>query len=298
MLPNGLRQVIKNAKSNYNDQKRASYLASTSKRIDICSTQFAHNFHLSKICSIEGATCLEIGAGRVLTHALVCYLLGAEKVIATDIFPYAQPSSIPLALKTAVESIPRDILAPFSDHSLIRKRYEKVLSISRFDFDSLKKLGIDYVSPLNFAVEKMSMSVDFIYSFSVLEHVFCDDIDFLLANLFDNLKDGGKMINNIHLEDHKDFRNAPFEFLGISGKQYTKKNESVRGNRIRCSVWRKKFFDIEGAETDFFYSYSRTDKKIPEFIDPSLSYSDEDDLRVSHIGVCSTKNKDYQKNQI
>lgn len=101
------------------------------------------------------------------------------------------------------------------------------------------------------------------------------------------------MIHNIHLEDHKDFRNAPFEFLGISGKQYTKKNESVRGNRIRCSVWRKKIFDIEGAETYFFYSYSRTDKKIPEFIDPSLSYSDEDDLRVSHIGVCSTKNKDY-----
>jgi cyclopropane fatty-acyl-phospholipid synthase-like methyltransferase len=265
------------------------HLASSSKRIDICSAQFAHIFHLSKHPSIEGKTCLEIGAGWVLTHALVCYLLGAKKIIATDIVPYAFPDVIPLALKDSIASIPRDILAPFSDHSHIRERFNRLLSISKFSFDTLKEFGIEYQSPIDFSTEKVSLSFDFIYSNSVLEHIYIDDIPVLLNNLIEILNKGGAMIHCIHLEDHKDTNRDPFDFLTIPGDQYTRKLQSERGNRIRCSEWRRIFGGLEGTTTDFIYSYARLDKALPKSIDRSISYDDEHDLRTSHIGVYTRK---------
>jgi hypothetical protein len=97
------------------------------------------------------------------------------------------------------------------------------------------------------------------------------------------------MINCIHLEDHKDIDACPFDFLKIPENQYTRKLQSERGNRIRCSEWRRIFANIEGTNTDFIYSYSRLDKALPETIDPSISYYDKLDLRTSHIGVYTRK---------
>ncbi|MBE8233073.1 MAG: hypothetical protein HAW67_05000, partial [Endozoicomonadaceae bacterium] len=151
VLPSTLKKKLR--QSNYYTHKTAIHLASTSKRIDICAAQFANIFHLSKHASIEGKTCLEIGSGWVLTHALVCYLLGAKKVIATDIAPFAQPDTLFFALKNTIASIPRDILSPFSNHADIRERFNKLLSISHFNFETLEELGIEYRSPVDFAVE-------------------------------------------------------------------------------------------------------------------------------------------------
>lgn len=287
LLPNTLKQKVR--QSNYYTHRTAVRLASSSKRIDICTAQFAHIFHLSTLSSIEGKTCLEIGAGWVLSHALVCYLLGAKRVIATDIVPCAWPDTLSFALRNAIASIPRDILAPFSDHSRIRERFNRLLSISQFSFDTLKEFGIEYQSPVDFAAEKVNTPVDFIYSNSVLEHVPNDDVPALLNNLVESLNQGGTMIHCIHLEDHKNINRYPFDFLNITEKQYTRKLQSERGNRIRCSEWRRIFGDIEGTNTDFIYSYSRLDKALPESIDPSISYCDEHDLRTSHIGVYTRK---------
>ena len=285
ILPNALKQKIRQSKSNYETHRSAIRLASSSKRIDICAAQFAHNFHLSKHPSIEGKICLEIGAGWVLTHAVVCYLLGAKRVIATDIVPCARPDTISLALRDAIAYMPRDILAPFSDHSRIRERFNRLLSISQFSFDTLKELGIEYQSPLDFATEKVNTPVDFIYSYSVLEHVPHDDVPALLNNLVESLNQGGTMIHCIHLEDHKDINSYPFDFLNIPENQYTRKLQSDRGNRIRFSQWRMLFGNLKGTNTDFIYSYSRQDKAIPESIDRSISYHDSQDLRTSHMGV-------------
>lgn len=287
LLPNSLKARVR--QSNCDAHSSAVRLASSSKRIDICSAQFAHIFHLAKHPSIEGKTCLEVGAGWVLTHALVCYLLGAKRVIATDITPCAQPEIISLALEGAIASIPRDILAPFSDHSRIRERLDKLLSISHFSFDTLRKLGIEYQSPIDFAVEKVNTPVDFIYSNAVLEHVPYDDVPALLNNLLKSLNQGGTMIHCIHLEDHVDINRRPFDFLSIPKSQYTREIQSERGNRIRCSEWKKYFGDLKGASSDFIYSYQRLDKDLPKTIDPSISYYDEYDLRTSHIGVYTRK---------
>lgn len=265
-------------------------MASSSKRIDICAAQFAHVFHLAKHPPLEGKVCAEVGAGWVLSHALVCYLLGAKKVIATDIRPNAYPECIPFALKEAIAYIPRDVLAPFSDHSLIRERYNRLLSVTRFSFDILKEdFGIEYLSPINFASEKLNAPVDFIYSSSVLEHVPHEDVSVLLENLGDSLNPGGTMIHCIHMEDHKDINGNPFEFLKIPGAEYPRNLQSNRGNRIRASEWRNLFDNLKGYESDFIYNYSRLDKPLPESIDASIRYIDEADLRLSHIGVYTRK---------
>ena len=289
LLPDVLKQKIQ--QSNYVKRRSAIRLASSLKRIDICSAQFAHIFHLSKHSSLEGKTCLEVGAGWVLTHALVCYLLGARRVIATDIIPFARPDAIPFALKNAIASLTRDVLAPFSDHTRIRERFNKLLSISHFSFDTLKELGIEYHSPIDFATEKLDIPIDFIYSHSVLEHVPYDDVQAILNNLVESLNQDGSMIHCIHLEDHKDLLRYPFDFLSIAANRYPQKLQSSRGNRIRSSEWEKIFSDIQGANTDFIYSYSRLDKALPNTIDPSISYYDEHDLRTSHIGVYTRKEK-------
>ena len=291
LLPNALKKKIK--ESNYYTHrttvKRATGLALASKRIDLCSAQIAHIFHLAKIPSVEGKVCLEIGSGWVLTHALVLYLLGAKKVIATDVVPIAQPNVLQLALRDATAYIPRDMLAPFSSHSGIRERYNRLLSISEFSFDALKQLGIEYQSPIDFSVEKISTPVDFIYSGSVLEHVPIDDIAGLLNNLVECLNPGGVMIHCIHLEDHHDIVGDPFRFLDIPESQFTRTLQSNRGNRIRCSRWEKYFSDLKGTSTDLIFRYSRLEKPLPELIESSISYIDEEDLRVSHIGVFTRK---------
>ena len=155
----------------------------------------------------------------------------------------------------------------------------------------LQNFGIEYLSPVDFAEDKLTTPVDFIYSNAVLEHVPIDDVSALLNNLVGSLCEGGTMIHCIHLEDHKDIQGDPFAFLDIPGNQYTRKLQSNRGNRIRCSEWRRLFGNIDGVKTDFIYDYSRIDKPLPESIDRSISYSDEADLRTSHMGVYTQKNK-------
>lgn len=287
LLPQALQKKIR--ESDYYIHRSAARLAATSKRIDICSAQFARIFHLSNHPPIEGKFCLEIGAGWVLTHALVCYLLGAERIIATDITPLARPDTISLALRDAIASVPRDVLAPFSDHARIRDRYHRLLSVSHFDFETLKEFGIEYRSPIDLAVDKIETPVDFIYSFSVMEHVPEEEIPALLEHLVAGLKPGGTMIHCIHLEDHQDIEQKPFDFLKIAKSQYTRDLQSGRGNRIRGSEWKKIFDTLEGAKTDLIYYYSRMDIDLPESMDPFFSSYAENDIRTSHIGVYTRK---------
>ncbi|MFC1601409.1 class I SAM-dependent methyltransferase [Candidatus Sumerlaeota bacterium] len=287
LLSEGLKRRIK--QSNFYTTKTARGLALTSKRIDICAAQFAQLLHLSKYGSLEGKTCLEIGAGWVLTHALVCYLLGARRVIATDVVPCARPEMLTLALKGAIASIPRDLLAPFADHADIRARYDKLLAVPRFSFERLEEFGIEYHSPVDLAAEQLPTPVDFVYSNSVLEHVPHDDARALLSNLVGGLNPGGAMIHCIHLEDHKNTVNEPFKFLAIAGAQYSRAVETDRGNRIRCSEWREMFGELAGTNTELLYRYSRLDKPLPEAIVPGIVCVDEADLRTSHLGVYTRK---------
>ena len=281
-----IKSLIKRNK--FFNSYHAKKMSLTSKRLDICSAQFAHCFNLSNKKSISGKTCLEIGGGWLLTHALVLHLLGAKRIITTDVFPLANPKYLYNALHSSVTSIIRDVLSPFEDHEKIRSRLDNLLSLPEFDFNILEELGIHYSAPIDLSKNKLNESVDFVYSNSVLEHVPLDDINNLVKNLSLSLKKNGFMLHCIHLEDHKS-SSKPFDFLSINSKSFDSINQTRRGNRLRCSNWIDIFSKIDETNSELIYKWIRKDKLLPKFIDNSIQFIDEEDLRVSHIGILTNK---------
>lgn len=269
------------------NRREAKKLASSSKRLDLCAAQFAHLLHISDHPPLTGKTCLEIGSGMVLSHAVVCHLLGAKQVIATDVDQIAYPCCLTNAIREAIPSITRDILASFEPHHDVRRRLDALLLIENWTFRKLRELGIEYISPIDLAREQIGVPVDFIYSFSVLEHVPVVDIEPLLCNLASALSPGGTMIHCIHLEDHKDIIEDPFAFL--SEATYTSRDETERGNRLRRSQWHAIFSQFKEMGFSFIYEWSREDKSLPGEISSSVLYQDEGDLRISHLGVYTSR---------
>lgn len=286
-IPVSLKRAVK--RLTHSDVRQARAWAATSRRLDICAAQFAHVLTLAGSPSLESLRCLELGAGWVLSSALICHLLGARQVVATDIAPHAHPEMLPYALKPAVPSVVRDLLSLFADNAKVRQRYEKLTQIRRFSLETLKELGIEYVSPFDFARQKMEAQFDFIYSFSVLEHVPREDVASLLGNLNEVLAPGGRMIHYIHLEDHASFARRPFDFLHIPSERYPRTLQTERGNRIRGSEWKARLDGISGTSTELIFRYGRADCPLPADIDKSIAFLDEQDLRTSHIGVSVRK---------
>ena len=142
---------------------------------------------------------------------------------------------------------------------------------------------------MDLACHKIDVEVDIVYSFSVLEHVPCEDLPQLLANLGEMLAPGGVMLHAIHLEDHNDITSNPFAFLSVPAGVYDRPAQSDRGNRLRASEWSRLFGDIPQTETKVLYAYHRRDKPLPQRIDSAVRNSGEDDLRVSHLGIHTRK---------
>jgi hypothetical protein len=292
ILPAGLKTRI--SRSRIYNLIEAKRLASTLKRLDLCSAQIAHIFHLSDLSGkmpLRDKTVLEIGSGWVLSHALAFYILGAKRVIATDILRLAYPSTLYQSLHCSEMSIIRDILAPFEEHSEIRARLNKLLTIKDFSFETLQGLGLEYIAPIDLALHPLNTKVDFIFSGSVLQVVPVSDVLALMKNLTADLSEGGKMIHTLHLEDTEDYENAPYDFLSEPVEKFTRDVQINRGNRIRRSQWSNILSQLEDMEFEFIYEYSRRDKELPEVIDPSIQYVDDEDLMISHIGILGTKKK-------
>ncbi len=267
---------------------RAWKLAKYSKRIDLCASQIAHGLHLADRLAITGKNCLEIGGGWVLSHAMVLHLLGARKVIVTDILPHADPLSLYNALRVSIPSVIRDVLSPFENHARLRTRVDHLLSLPRFDFGVLAELGIEYVAPIDFAQRTLGQPYDFVFSNSVLEHVPSEDVSSVLQNLVSGLSTCGTMMHFIHLEDHKDL-SLPFEHLSCPEADYDAQLQTTRGNRLRKSRWNSYFNELNDVENTLLYEWIREDKDLPSHIDNGISFLNEQDLRVSHVGFYTRK---------
>src|SRR5205807_459970 len=124
---------------------------------------------------------------------------------------------------------------------------------------------------------------------SVLEHVPKDDVTPVLENVFSDLSPGGIMVHCIHLEDHKEHFRVPFAFLEIPASDYSRSLQTIRGNRIRASDWKRRFETVGDSTSRFLYSWSRPDVGLPSWIDPSIDHQGEADMRVSHVGVLTQK---------
>jgi hypothetical protein len=261
------------------DALRARLLARASKRLDVVAGQMAHLLHLSKV-DVRGRTCLELGSGWVLSHALVLHLLGARAVIATDLEAQAHAPALADAVKGATLSIVRDVLSPFEDHGVLRARLERLASLPTLDPSAI---GLDYVAPLDLARARLGRPVDLVFSNSVLEHVDPQDLPALLGNLALDLAPGGAMLHAIHLEDHRDAR-APFAFLAEGEAE----EPAARGNRLRASRWLE-LFRSAGLDPQVVYAWQRDPALLPAQLARSVEHQGVDDLRTSHLGLVARR---------
>jgi SAM-dependent methyltransferase len=289
LLPPALRDAVRRhpAWRRYVSRREAETLAFSAKRLDICAAQMAHLLHASGHPGLQGRECLEIGSGRVLGYAVVCHLLGAKRVIATDLAPLAVPSALRTALHASTAYVVRDVLSPFEEHARIRQRLDRLLAVRDWSFGALRDVGIDYRAPLDLTAGPLGLEVDFAYSFSVLEHVPVRDVPAVLRHVARALRAGGAMAHAIHLEDHRDTARDPFAFLGADA--WSEAEESERGNRLRRSRWQALFSDLDALDTRFVYEWSRPDAPLPPRIAGAVAYRDEPDLRVSHLGAYSVR---------
>ena len=290
-LPSQIQSAIK---ENYFFRiYRAQQIATSKNRLDLCAAETTNYlFHCQSLVEkypLHDKVCLEIGSGWVLSHSLILYLLGAKKVYSTDITKLLSLSAIPKAVRSSVQYIINDCLAGFEKHDLVKARLDKLYSIDKFTLETLKEIGIEYIAPIDLVQKTLDIKVDFIYSKSVLEHIPNNEIMQLLNNLISNLSENGMMFHLIHLEDHLDITNKPFDFLAEPNKYFTKEVQNQRGNRIRRSHWDNIFSSVDNLEHKFVFEWSRQDKNLPKKIDSSIQYIDEADLRVSHIGVFGKK---------
>ncbi|MBW4422912.1 MAG: class I SAM-dependent methyltransferase [Nostoc desertorum CM1-VF14] len=266
----------------------SSKLAVAGKKLDICASEIAIYLLQSGKGKyvLRDKICLEIGSGWLLTHSLVFYLLGAKKVYATDVYPLLQTENIFKAVCKSVHSSVLDSLSTFEDREIIRLRLKKLLSLKKLSVEALKDLGIEYIAPIDLSqIMPTSEKIDFIFSKSVLEHVPVDDVVPLLKNIVSSLSEDGFMFHLIHLLDHKDLNERPFDFFVYQQEAYSIELQSRWGNRIRRSQWAQIFANLKDVDSKFLFEWSCKDRELPEKIDPSIQYIDEEDLRISHIGV-------------
>ncbi|MEH1943179.1 MAG: hypothetical protein V7L01_23570 [Nostoc sp.] len=270
------------------NKMHSSKLAAAGKRLDICANEIAIYLLQSgkEKYVLRDKICLEIGSGWLLTHSLVFYLLGAKKVYATDVCPLLQPENIFKAVCNSVDWSILDSLSTFEDRDIIDLRLKKLLSFKNLSVEVLQDLGIEYIAPIDLSQKVPSKEkIDFIFSKSVLEHVPVDDVVPLLENLVSSLSEDGFMFHLIHLLDHRNMRQRPFDFFAYQQDAYSRELQSRWGNRIRRSQWKQIFSNLKHLDSKFVFEWSQKEGELPEKIDSSIQYTDEEDLRISHIGV-------------
>ena len=268
--------------ASYKNRKHALYLSSIDKRLDVSAAQIAHLFSLRKGLSLQGKTCLEIGGGWIFSHALVMYLLGAKRIIISDIAPLATPEFLKQAVSNSSISMIRDILSPYEDHEAIRMRLNDLRRINIFDPDGLKKLNIEYRCPMYPEKDIFREKFDFIFSNVVLEYFTEAALAKVLENFKKCISSSGEMLHTVHLEDHDSA--DPFDYLKTDPVFYVKNKIITHSNRIRFSSY-DEIFRNSGWDHEYLYKWERKDATLPPTIDRDLKYNDENDLRTSHFCV-------------
>ncbi len=205
-----------------------------------------------------------------------------KKIIATDYSRLAEPKYIKDAISNSYISCVRDILSPFEDHEVLRERLDHILSIKEWNFDVLKnELNIEYIAPVDLT-KRVFEPVDFIFSLSVLEHIIVDDFPILVSNLAKMTKPDGNQFHFIHLEDHGNTEDDPFEFL--ANENYPVQHQYERGNRLRASSFQNEFQKHFVAKPEVVYEWRRK-KPLPDRISKDISFIDGLDAGISHMGL-------------
>lgn len=204
-----------------------------------------HNF------SPRGLDVLEIG-GSVIPAVGLLYLCAGARVSVIDKFRSFQSIDVvgsnkqTFAYRFIFERIYDALPAP-DTAELPRLRAEDVVHIERNTVSFTHPDFHVYPGVDAAAVPLGGASFDLITSVATLEHVGDPDGDpeDTVREIARLLRPGGFTAHQIDLRDHRDNKNAPWDFLKYSADEWeaAESLQARRANRVRLSRWRRMFKD-------------------------------------------------------
>jgi hypothetical protein len=186
---------------------------------------------------------LEIGTGYSAISVVVLCLLGFKKIITVDVTSDLIFSSFKKQSKYLREDVFLNEIIPKSIYSKIEilKLIDGVLAVKTLD-ELFEFLNIIYIAPYDFDdVEKHVLSIDYITSQVVLEHVHPDILNVLFEKTYKWLVDDGLSVHTVNFIDHfanpgffQDKTISEFNFLKYSDKywNYWSGNSIAYTNRL------------------------------------------------------------------
>jgi hypothetical protein len=202
------------------------------QKLDNQFKEFLKILHKNHI-SISGKVILEIGPGNSYINAYNFLMNGAKKVILVDKFPRHFKSKNQRKFQQ-------------KELNFIKNKYPKKYLFFLSKDGNLKK---DYIKFINKDLVKINnLSVDLIYSISVLEHV--KDVIGNIKKMTEILQPKGYMYHKIDLRDHYNFNN-PFLFYKYS--DYVWNNYLTKEGLSYTNRWRY---------NDFINEFKKNNLKI------------------------------------
>jgi hypothetical protein len=245
---------------------------------------------IAGITSLQGMKTLDFGCGYVPTDAVTHWLLGAEQSYAADYNSIADFSALKLALsgadeRTLLPQVPPELRVQFA------ARLRALRQIDVLTPASLANAGIHYWAPFDILRDKPLVHFDLIVSTSVMEHIATTDIPRLLDALSATLADYGRMVHEIHLEDHLDIGRDPFNFLRKGTTYVDGQDHDARGNRVLRKDWRAHFTRLSCCVSTEAEARFTPRTRVPDNADllPQYRGLRDDELFASHLVYVSQK---------
>lgn len=221
---------------------------------------------------------LEIGTGQFMAHAAGLFVCGFDRVLTVDRYRQVAPTLVKASLANPV--LARRFLSPFVSHDRFMERWRR-LEATGFEPEGLLTAGLEYQAPQEAAALLAGPErFDLVFSYTTLEHVPPAELPGLLGAAAGLLAPGGVALHFVDLEDHRDPRNAPFDFLAPAAT-WAADQCGARGNRLRFAEWRRQLQASTGMDWRFPYAPVRHDAPLPARIDPGVVHAGEEDLRIS-----------------
>jgi len=238
--------------------------------------------------TLRNRSALEIGTGKFLNHALALYICGCGEVISVDKYRQLLPAAVKISMKRPI--LARRFLSGQVSHDDFMERLKQIESTG-YDPDMLENLGITYRAPFDLlGSEPLRDQFDFVFSYTVFEHVPQEGVKQLLNVTCSALKPGGFCAHFIDLEDHLNAEADPFAFLSAH-LRWSSEDTFNRGNRLRFSSWKRFFNQRDDMVCRFPYVAVRNDKPLPENINGDIQYLNEQDLRTTAFLIVGKRGK-------
>ena len=189
---------------------------------------------------VAGKSVLELGTGRFVDLPMALWLMGADKVVTTDITTLLRADLVNKSIAFLRERWDeyRARFAPHCDEALMDQRYDEMCRASAGGFGDadltrvLEVMGIDYRSPADATRMPMPDEIFDVYvSFVVLQHVPPEPMLAILKEARRLLKKDGRMVHFSNTSDHfshVDSSLSPINFLRWSEREW----QLIAGNRF------------------------------------------------------------------